>query len=152
MWPLGVESCYGPASRTRPHDSRSRWIPRCCGCSSLFRRETSFSPRAPTRRHRLSRRTHYFLLPDRHLPASQRRPLSPLLALWKSPKVTRSFSFTSLYLRNFLCPISQFELRANKHPIFLRRGNQSGSSGVFEPTPREFRLQTRQPQSASHLR
>src|SRR5260370_9376543 len=81
----------GPFSRTRPHPSRSRRSPRLYWRSSLLWRKTSFPSWPPPRRYRPSRRTHHVLLPHRHLPLTQRRPLPPLLAFCTVPQVTIFF-------------------------------------------------------------
>src|ERR1700682_3672520 len=109
-----VKFQHGPFSRTRPHPPRSRRPLRLYRRSALLRRKTSVAPRPPPRRHRLPRRTHHLLLPDCHLPPSQPRSFSPLLAFWAVPQVTMAFPLLPLLSSSPLPHFLHAELRANK--------------------------------------
>jgi hypothetical protein len=86
---------HGSPPGTRPHPPRSRRSLGLYRRSALLRGKTPMASRPPPRRHHLPRRTHHLLLPDRHLPHSQPRSFSPLLAFWAVPQVTRSFRLLS---------------------------------------------------------
>src|SRR5215472_5388604 len=79
--PLRVKLLHGAIPRSRPHSS-FLWSPSYpCRCFSVLRQQAPLPIGKTSRRHHSSRRTHYVLLSDRHLPASERRSFSPGLAL-----------------------------------------------------------------------